>query len=310
MRVAAAQTAPVWGDAGATATKVCDWLAKAAEDDVDLVAFGETFLSGYPFWIASTDGARFNASDQKEAYAAYLDAAISTDGPELEAITEAVRRTGIFTYLGITERSASGGSVYASYVAIDPIHGIVSVHRKLTPTYEERLAWASGDGNGLRTHEFKGFTVSGLNCWENWVPTIRHAMYAQGTTLYVASWPGSVRNTTDLTRFIAQEGRCFVLSASSLLRPEDINDEFSLKKRAIESPGFGNNGGSAIAAPDGTWVIEPVADEERLVVADIDPAIVRGERQNFDPAGHYFRSDVLKVTIDRTRLEPATFEDD
>lgn len=310
MRVAAAQTAPVWGDAEATAAKVCAWIAKAADDDVDLVAFGETFLSGYPFWIASTDGARFNASDQKEAYAAYLDAAITTDGPELEAITEAVRSTGVFTYLGITERSASGGSVFASYVAIDPMDGIVSVHRKLTPTYEERLAWANGDGNGLRTHELKDFTVSGLNCWENWVPTIRHAMYAQGTTLHVAGWPGSVRNTVDLTRFIAQEGRCYVLSASSLLRPGDISDAFPLKKRAIDSPGFGNNGGSAIAAPDGSWIVEPVADAERLVVADIDPAVVRGERQNFDPAGHYFRSDVLQVTIDRTRLEPATFEDD
>jgi nitrilase len=310
MKIAAAQTAPAWGDAARTASVVSRWIEKAADANVDLVAFGETFLSGYPFWIAATDGARFNAPDQKEAYARYLASAVATDGPELNEVVAAVRDTGVFTYLGITERSTSGGSVFASYVAIDPTHGIVSVHRKLMPTYEERLAWAIGDGHGLRTHALGEFTVSGLNCWENWIPTVRHSLYAQGTTLHVAGWPGSVRLTKDITRFIALEGRCYVLSAGALLRPDDIPDDYPLKEQAVNSGSFGNNGGSAIASPDGNWLVEPVADVEQLVVADIDAAVVRGERQNFDPAGHYFRADVLDLTIDRTRLEPVRFTED
>lgn len=310
MRIAAAQTAPIWGDPEATAGVATDWIRAAADDGVDLIAFGETFLSGYPFWVASTDGARFNASDQKEAYSIYLDGAIGIDGPEIASIAATVAETGVFTYIGITERSTSRGTVYATFVAIDPQEGVVSSHRKVMPTYEERLTWGAGDGHGLRAHNVDPFVVTGLNCWENWVPTLRHAMYAQGTTLHVAGWPGSVRLTKDITRFIALEGRCYVLSAGSLLRPEDIPDSFPLKELAVSSPGFGNDGGSAIAAPDGTWLVEPVADTEGLVTADIDPAVVRGERQNFDPAGHYFRGDVISVDVNRTRLEPARFMDD
>jgi nitrilase len=307
MRIAAAQTAPVWGDAEATTSVVNDWIGRAANADVDLVAFGETFLSGYPFWISVTDGARFDASDQKEAYAYYLAGAVYLDGPELGAITDTVRESGVFTYLGITERSQSGGTVYATLVAIDPVEGIVSAHRKLMPTHEERMAWGIGDGNGLRTHEVGDFTVSGLNCWENWIPSVRHTLYAQGTTLHVASWPGAVRNTTDITRFIAKEGRCYVLSAGTLLRPKDIPEAFPLRDQALAGGDLGFDGGSAIAAPDGTWLVEPVAGAEQLVIASIDSAIVRGERQNFDPAGHYFRADVIKVEVDRTRLDPVVF---
>ena len=309
MRIAAAQTAPVWADPGATTDVVVDWLEWAADEDVELLAFGETFLSGYPFWISRTDGARFNDPEQKAAYAHYLGGAIDLDGPEIDTITSAVADTGVFTYLGATERSASGGTVYATYLAIDPIEGVVSAHRKLMPTYEERMAWGIGDGHGLRTHRVGDFTVSGLNCWENWVPTVRHAMYAQGTTLHVAAWPGSVGLTEDITRFIAMEGRCFVLSAGALLHADSIPAEFPLRTDAVTDGELLYDGGSAIAAPDGSWVVKPVAGAERLVVADIDPAEVREERQNFDPAGHYFRGDVIGVTVDRTRLDPLSFSD-
>ncbi len=310
MRIAAAQTAPVWGDPEATAERVIQWIHRAAEDGVDLVAFGETFLSGYPFWVARTDGARWDDDDQKSAYAFYLKAAVGIDGPELQAVSSAVAETGVFTYLGVTERSSSRGTIYATLVGIDPSNGIVSAHRKLTPTYEERLVWGTGDGHGLQVHDLGRARVGGLNCWENWVPTARHALYAQGMDLHIAAWPGSVELTEDITRFIAKEGRCFVLSAGALLRPQDIPSDFPLRDAALagdESCFY--NGGSAVAGPDGNWIQEPVAGEERLVVANIDVAAVRGERQNFDAAGHYFRGDVFEVTVDRRRLDPATFAD-
>lgn len=310
MRIAAAQTAPAWGNPTATAAKTTDWIEKAAAADVGLVAFGETFLSGYPFWVARTDGARWDVPDQKEAYAFYLDAAVRLDGPELAQVTEAVRDTGVFTYLGITERSSSGGTVYATMVAIGPEAGIVGRHRKTMPTFDERMVWGAGDGYGLRVHETGGIRVGGLNCWENWVPVARHSLYAQGLDLHVAIWPGSVGLTQDITRFIAKEGRCYVLSAGSLLTQDAIPAGFPLRTAALAgAPEMLYNGGSAVAAPDGTWVIEPVAGDEGLVIAEIDPARVRGERQNFDPAGHYFRSDVFGVTVDRTPGEPVKFID-
>ncbi len=169
--------------------------------------------------------------------------------------------------------------------------------------------WGIGDGHGLRAHELGSARVGGLNCWENWIPAVRHVMYAQGVDIHVAAWPGNVRNTEEITRFIALEGRCFVLSASSLLTRAAVPDDFAPKDQAFGDQDMLYNGGSAIAGPDGRWLVEPVAGEETLVWADIDLARVREERQNFDPAGHYFRADVIDVSVDRTRLEGARFRD-
>lgn len=305
MKVAAAQTSPVWGDPKATTEVVLDWIGRAADEDVDLIAFGETFLPGYPYWVSRTDATRWEDPDQRAAYAHYLAAAVSIDGPEVAAVVSTVAETGVFTYLGIAERSGSGGTVYATFLAIDPLRGVVSAHRKLTPTYDERMVWGMGDGHGLLTHRVGDFTVSGLNCWENWVPSVRHVLYAQGTTLHVAGWPGSRGLTDDITRFIAREGRCYVLSAAQLLSTGSIPEGTPLRDEALAGEeGYLYPGGSAVAAPDGSWVVKPVYEEETLVTADLDLGRVRGERQNFDPAGHYFRPDVIEVRLHRRRQEP------
>ena len=312
MRVAAAQAHPAWGDKDAGTKRVVEWIGRAADENVELVAFGETFLSGYPFWVSRTDGARFAAADQKEAYAFYLDAAVELEGPELAQIAEAVRDLGVFTYLGITERGAgpARGTVYCTLVAIDPVRGVVSAHRKLMPTYEERLVWGAGDGHGLRVHEVGPARAGGLNCWENWLPQARHALYAQGEDLHVAVWPGSAGLTRDATRFVALEGRSFVLSAGALLSPDDVSESFPIREAALEgAPEIMYDGGSCVAGPDGEWIAEPVSGEERLVIADVDLARVREERQNFDPTGHYARPDVFEVRVHRRRLDASTFDE-
>ncbi len=223
MRIAAANNHSAWGRPDAGAERVAEWIGRAGDEGVDLLAFGETHLGGYPFWIGDTGGARFNDPDQKRAYAYYLDAAVELEGPQLRLVAEATAEHRVFTYLGIAERRAATarGSVYATLVAIDPDKGIVSAHRKVQPTYEERLAWAPGDGNGLRVHTFTGregetARVGGLNCWENWLPQARLAMYAGGEDIHVSAWPGAVRLTADITRFIAREGRVFSLAAGTI----------------------------------------------------------------------------------------------
>jgi nitrilase len=312
MRVAAAQAHPAWLDPARGTELVTDWLARAAGEGVDLLAFGETFLSGYPAWVSSTGGARFEDAKQKRAYAAYLEAAVELEGPEVATVTEAVAEHGVFTYLGITERGTgpASGTVFATLVAIDPAAGRVSAHRKLRPTYEEQLVWGPGDGHGLRVHALpSGWRVGGLNCWENWMPLARTALYAGGEDLHVSSWPGSTRLTRDITRFVAREGRVFSLAAGGLLTLDDIPTDFPLYDELAEAGGVHQDGGSAVAGPDGRWVVEPVADAEQLVVADLDLTEVRAERQNFDPTGHYARPDVLHLTVDRRRLAGVEFRD-
>ena len=312
MRIAAAQAHPCWLDPDGTTSKVLAFLEDAAAQGVQLIAFPETFLSGYPFWLDLTDGARFDDPRQKRAYAAYLDAAVEMDGPQITTITQAARDLGVFVYLGTTERSTGSarGTVFCTLVAIDPGAGVVSTHRKLMPTYEERLVWGAGDGHGLQVHRYAGTRVGGLNCWENWMPQARHAMYAQGEELHVSVWPGNPRNTEDIVRFIAKEGRVFSLAANGLISLADVPSDFPLYD-ALQEAGVSDycRGGSAIAAPDGTWVVEPVADEERLVVADVDLRRVAEERQSFDPTGHYSRPDVFTVEVDRRRRESARFTD-
>lgn len=312
MRIAAAQAHPCWLDPDGTTKKVLSFLEDAAAQDVQLVAFPETFLSGYPFWVELTNGARFDSPPQKRAYASYLEAAVEMDGPQIRSITEAARDLGVFVYLGTTERSTGSarGTVFCTLVAIDPGRGVVSTHRKLMPTFEERLVWGAGDGHGLQVHRYAGTRVGGLNCWENWMPQARHAMYAQGEELHVSVWPGNPRNTEDIVRFIAREGRVFSLAANGLISLADVPTDFPLYAE-LQEAGVADycRGGSAIAAPDGTWVVEPVVGEERLVVADVDLRRVAEERQSFDPTGHYSRPDVFTVQVDRRRREAARFTD-
>jgi nitrilase len=310
LRVAAAQDAPVFLDRAATTRRVLEWMEKAAAEGVRLLAFGETFLPGYPFWLSSTGGARFDDPAQKEAYAAYLNAAVRHDGPELAEIAALSKSLGLSVVLGIVERAPRGdsGSVYCSLVPVSPERGLLTPHRKLVPTHEERLAWAPGAGHGLRVHELAGTRVSALNCWENWMPLARQAVRAQGPSVHVALWPGAVRNTQDITRFAAFEGRQFVLSASAVLTRDDVPAGFPLRDELPDQDCF-HDGGSAIAAPDGRWLVEPVARDRRLVIADLDLAEVARERQTLDVGGHYSRPDVLDLKVDRRRREAARFED-
>lgn len=307
MRVAAAQVSPVFLDPDATTRRIVDWIERAADEGVELLAFGETFLPGYPAWVSSTGGARFDDPEQKRAYARYLDAAVEIEGPQLREIERASRDLGVFVLLGIAERER--GSIYASAVPFDPVRGRLAHHRKLRPTHEERLVWAPGDGHGLRALRWRDTTVTVLNCWENWMPLARFSAYAQGTELHVGLWPGSVKLTSDITRFVAREGRCFMLSAGALLSARDIPADFELAS-GMPTEGWLQDGGSAVAGPDGVWIVEPVAQREGLVVADLDLGRVAGERQNFDPAGHYHRPDVFEVEIDRRRRAAARFTDD
>ena len=187
---------------------------------------------------------------------------------------------------------------------------IASVHRKLMPTYEERLTWSPGDGHGLRVHELGPFTVGGLNCWENWMPLPRAALYAQGEDLHVAIWPRGLHNTHDLTRVLAKEGRSYVLSVCGLMRPADFPADTPYREQILAgSPPFLGNGGSCASGPDGAWVIEPAIEQETLLVATLDHRRVREERQNFDPVGHYSRPDVTQLIVNRQRQSTLQIND-
>ncbi|MHA3915628.1 carbon-nitrogen hydrolase family protein [Halovulum sp. GXIMD14793] len=303
LKVAAAQIAPVWLDRDATLDKVGVWIEKAAGEGCDLIAFGEALVPGYPFWIEHTDGARFNSDLQKDIFAHYLKQGVQIEAGHLDGLCQTARDKNIAVIIGIVERPADRGghSLYCSRVHISANGEIASVHRKLTPTYEERLVWSPGDGHGLQVHPVGPFTVGSLNCYENWMPLPRAALYGQGEDLHVALWPGGLHNTGDITQFLAKEGRSFVISVSGLLQASDIPHDSPAAPMLDCCPSVLAGGGSAIAGPDGEWIIEPVVGEEQLLVAEFDHSLVRRERQNFDLAGHYSRPDVTRLIVNRSR---------
>lgn len=312
IRVGLAQIAPIWLNRRATTEKIIDWVQKAADDKCDLVVFGEALLPGYPFWVELTDGARFESKVQKTLFAHYAEQAINIEHGHLDSVCQTAATRGIAIYLGTIERASDRGghSLYCSMVYIDATGSIESVHRKLMPTYEERLVWSIGDGHGLRTHSLGPFTIGGLNCWENWLPLARASLYAGGEDLHVAIWPGNQRNTEDITRFMAREGRSFVVSVSGLMRGSDIGSELphaDLLKEHADS--IMANGGSCVAAPTGEWLLEPETDVESLRVATLDHSVVLEERHNLDVAGHYSRPDVTRLIVNRKRQSTAEFDD-
>jgi len=312
LKVALAQIAPVWLDKKGTLAKIESSIEEAGKHESELVVFGEALLPGYPFWLALTGGAEWNTELNKELHAHYVRNSIQIEAGDLKAICNLAKQHGIAIYLGIMERpqDRGGHSIYASLVYIDPQGEIKSVHRKLQPTYDERLTWAPGDGNGLRVHPLKQFNVGGLNCWENWMPLPRAALYGQGENLHVAVWPGSDHNTKDITRFIARESRSYVISVSSLMTRDDFpKDTPHLDKILKKAPDILANGGSCIAAPNGEWLVEPVVDKEGLIYHTLDFNRVLEERQNFDPVGHYSRPDVTKLRVNRKRQSTIDLKD-
>ena len=313
LKVALAQISPVWLNKKKTLEKVVASIKDAGKQNCELIVFGEALLPGYPFWISLTNGADWNSNVQKELHAHYIRNSIIIEKGELAAICKLAKEYNIAIYLGIIERATNRGghSLYCSLVYISQLGEIKSVHRKLQPTYDERLTWSPGDGNGLQVHPLKNFTVGGLNCWENWMPLARTALYGLGEDLHIAVWPGSERNTIDITRFIALEARSFVISVSSLMRKEDFPDDTPHLEKILENaPNFLTDGGSCIAGPDGKWIVEPVINKEELIIETIDFNRVLEERQNFDSVGHYSRPDVTKLSINRERQSILNLENE
>jgi len=171
------------------------FVEKAGEEKCDLVCFDESVLPGYPFWLMGLN----SMIPFRRKFMLAIKESVTIEKGHLDGIKAAAKKGNIMVVLGMIERPLErrNHSLYCSVVKIDRNGEILSVHRKLMPTYEERLAWSIGDGHGLVTHPLGPFTVGALNCWENWMPLARVSLYNRGENLHVAVWPGADRNTKD-----------------------------------------------------------------------------------------------------------------
>ena len=302
LRAGLIQIAPVFMNKTGTIKKMLEYANMAGSKGCGLAIFSEALLPGYPFWTEHTDGARFESPLQKECFRIYYQNAVDIAAGDLDPFRTTARDHSMAMYIGCIEKTVERGtSLFCSLVYIDQSGEIRSVHRKLVPTYEERLFWSHGDGHGLQVHQLDEFRIGGLNCWENWMPGARMALYGQGETIHVSVWPGNVRNVDQIVPFIGREGRCYSLAVCGLFRNEDIPEDFPGADKLREAGNMLANGGTCAAGPDGQWILPPQANEENVFVIELTHAEVLKERHNFDPAGHYSRPDVMKLYVNRER---------
>ncbi len=282
-RVAAVQAAPVFLDRDATVEKGCRLIAEAASQGASLAVFPETWLPGYPVWTNAD--ARWNY------------------GPAVSRLCEAARQHGVAVVMGINERTPTG-TLYNTIVFIDRNGELLGKHRKLVPTYHERMVWGRGEGSTLSVFDTELGRLGGLVCWEHWMPLARYALYCEGEQVHAALWPSATETFLLSCRTMAFEGRLFVVAAASYLEKAMLPDDFPLRKEMEEFPDLLCRGGSAVIGPDARFVAGPVYDCETIVYADIDLNRLPEEKQLLDVAGHYSRPDVFSLRVNRTRMAP------
>lgn len=270
-----------------------------------LVVFPETWIPGYPAWLdVSRDVALWDHPPAKQVFARMARDSVSVPGPTFERLRAMARESEVTLVIGITERVEQGvgrGTLYNSLLTIGPDGALLNHHRKLVPTYTERLVWGGGDAEGLRAVETPVGRVGGLVCWEHWMPLARQALHESGEDIHVAVWPTAHEMHQVASRQYAFEGRCFVIAAGSLMRASALPPELEMHPGRVTSPGqWVLRGGSAIIGPDGAYIVEPVYDEPRCLIAVLDLGRVRQEQMSLDVAGHYHRPELFEFRTLRT----------
>jgi nitrilase len=285
--VACAQVEPVLFDRDATIGRIAEVAAEAAAREARLVLFPEAFIPAYPSnrWVRFLAGGQ----DSKAAYAKLARSSLELPGPDSDRLGGIAREHGLWLALGANELDR--GTIYNALLVYGPDGELALHHRKLVPTNHERLVWGPGNGAGLEAVETALGRVGGLICWENLMPLARFALYETGVEIYLAPTADDTEQWHDSIRHIARESRAFVLSCCVFQRASSYPEDVQL----AEGDELMGRGGSAILAPDGTYLAGPLWDEEGILVAELDPQRLYEERQRFDPAGHYHRPDVLRL---------------
>ena len=302
--LAAVQAAPVYFDREASTEKACQLIADAGQKGADLLAFGETWLPGYPF---------FHTSELRDqGCVTYLANAVEIPSPTTDRLCSAAQEAGIDVVIGVAELdSKTRGTTYCTLLFISHEGQILGRHRKLKPSFGERAVWGEGDGVGLTVYERPYGHISGLNCWEHRMVLPGYALMAQGTQIHIAAWP--FNTSLDpihgkgllLSRAFAAQGACYVVTPCALLRPDDVQETYrDLARETISKWGIEDTqGGCQIINPRGDVIAQAPVGEETVLTTSVSLEAVLQSKAYIDVGGHYSRPDVLQLLINRRPLE-------
>lgn len=299
-KVAAVQAAPVFLNREATVDKAIKLIEEAASQGAKLIAFPETWIPGYPWWIWLGSPAWGMQFVQR-----YHDNSVPLNGADVRRLTKAARDNDIHVVMGYSEKD--GGSLYMGQMVIARDGAIVAARRKLKPTHVERTVFGEGDGSHLAVYELDIGRVGALCCWEHLQPLTKYAMFSMQEQIHIASWPsfslyrdmayalGPELNTA-ASQMYAAEGQCFVVASCATVSPEMVEMLCDTPdKRALLRPG---GGFAMVFGPDGRPLAEPLPeDAEGLVYAEIDLGVIAIAKSAADPVGHYSRPDVTRLLL-------------
>lgn len=319
--VAIVQEASVFLNLEASVEKALGHIREAAAGGANIIAFAECWLPGYPVWLDfAPSAAVWDEPGAKALFRLLAENSVVARDKYLEKFQALSTELGVFIVLGTHERD--GATLYNTTFTFSPELTAPKPHRKLVPTYTERLVWGRGDGSTLETVETPWGVLGSLICWEHWMPLARAAMHAKQEFLHVAQWPIVKDMHQVASRHYAFEGRCAVAAAGSIMTKGDIIEGFrslcvnepQAEAMLMSMPGdvadFVHNGGSAIIAADGSYITEPVFDATAIVSGEIDMKIQREAAQTLDTNGHYSRPDVFELTVNTAPQPGVKFKAD
>jgi nitrilase len=302
IRVAAVQHAPIYLELERSLSKALSLITEAASLGANLVVFPETWLPGYPAWLdCCRDVALWDHEPTKKVFARLMENSVVVPGPVTQALSAAARAHDLVLNISVHERVIEGagrGTLYNTMLTFGQDGELLNSHRKIMPTYTERLIWGQGDGSGLRASTTGIGRIGGLICWEHWMPLARQVLHQSGEDIHIAAWPQVKEMNLVASRHYAFEGRCFVIACGAVMRAGELPAELEPIESLRQQPdSFVLNGGTSIIAPDGSLLAGPVFEEEVILTADIDLSRVAEESLALDVSGHYTRPDIFDLKL-------------
>ncbi len=302
LTVALVQASPVFNDLPASLEKSVVLIAEAAATGAKLVVFGECWLSGYPAWLdICPSAALWNHEPTKRVFAEMRQNSLVVGSRETEMLANAARENKVTIVIGANEKIEKGvgnGTLYNALLTFAETGALANHHRKLVPTYTERLVHGNGDGDGLNAVETEFGRIGGLVCWEHWMPLARQAMHNAGEQIHVAVFPTVHEMHQIASRQYAFEGRCFVLAVGLIMSAKDLPNDL-LPQNNTDAHSLVLRGGSCVIAPDGSFILEPVFNRETILTAEIDLSLIDREKMTLDVSGHYGRRDVFDFYVNQ-----------
>jgi len=295
LRVAVVQDSPVIMDKENTLVKVESLAGEASGEGAELILFPEAFIPCYPRGLSFGAVVGSRTPEGRKDWARYYENSISISGPEVDMLKRIAEKNKAYLAIGAIEKEV--GSLYCSLFYFSPEGELLARHRKLKPTASERLIWAEGDGSTLSYINTPFGVVSGLICWENYMPLARASIYRHNPSIYLTPTADHRPGWQSTIQHIALESRSFVLSSNQFINKSFYPTDLACYSELADQPEIMSRGGSAIIDPLGNYLAGPVWDKADILVADLDLAAIIEARFDLDVCGHYARPDVFTLLV-------------